>query len=207
MLRKRKFLGVLVVAALAISAFGASAASASAATEFRAAVSPVKITADQTTTNVFTVDGTKVECTTAHFATLVEIAAPSLTAEVHPEYSGCTAFGFVGASVTTTGCNYNLHAAGTVDIVCSAGNSIKISASTCKAEVASQTGLSSIGYTNNEGGTVTVAPNVSGITVKKTEDGFLCPLNGTGTVTNGTYTGAVKATGTHLGAADAISVS
>ena len=116
MSKKRKVLGVLVVAALAISAFGASASGASAATEFRAATSPVKVTADQTTTNVFTVDGTEVKCTTAHFATEGEIAAPSATLLVHPEYSGCTAFGFVGATVKTTGCNYNLHAAGSVDI-------------------------------------------------------------------------------------------
>ncbi len=208
MSKKRKVVGLLVVAALAISAFGASASGASAATEFRAATSPVKITADQTTTNVFSVDGTKVECTTAHFATEGEIAAPSTTLLVHPEYSGCTAFGFVGATVKTTGCNYNLHAAGTVDIVCSSGNSIKIEAATCKAEVGSQSGLSSIAYTNsNPLATVTVTPNVSKIKVTKTEDGFLCPLNGTGTVENGTYTGAVKASGTHAGVADVISVS
>ena len=51
-----------------------------------------------------------------------------------------------------------------------------------------------------------MTPNVSKIKVTKTEDGFLCPLNGTGTVENGTYT-HVEASGTHLGAADVISVS
>jgi hypothetical protein len=205
MLRKRKFLGVLIVAALAISALGVSAASASAA-EFHAAESPVKITADQTKTNVFTVDGTKVECTTAHFVSGL-IAAPSPTAEVHPEYSGCTAFGFVGATVNTESCNYVLHASGSVDIVCPTGQSIKITASTCAVEVGSQSGLTSIAYTNS-GNNVIVTPNVSGITATKTKDGFLCPLNGTGTVTNGTYTGAVEAKGTNSsGQPDAISVS
>ena len=202
---KREICGLMLAVALTISAFGASAASALAATEFRAATSPVKITADQTTTNVFTVDGTKVECTTAHFQTEGEIASPSATLLVHPEYSGCTEFGFIGTTIRTTGCNYNLHAAGTVDIVCSTGNSIKIEAATCKAEVGSQSGLSSIAYTNSSPlATVTVTPNVGKIKVTKTEDGFLCPLNGTGTVENGSYTGASKASGTHLGAADVI---
>ncbi len=202
---KREICGVMLAVALTVSVFGASADSALAATEFRAATSPVKISADQTTTNVFSVDGTKVECTTAHFATEGEIASPSPTILVHPEYSGCTEFGFIGTTIDTIGCNYNLHAAGTVDIVCSSGNSIKIEAATCKAEVGSQSGLSSIAYANsNPLATVTVTPNISKIKVTKTEDGFLCPLNGTGTVENGTYTGAIKASGTHGGAADVI---
>jgi hypothetical protein len=202
MLARRHLISVL---AAVFAASILSSASASAA-EFHAAESPVRITADQTKTNVLSIDGTKVECSTAHFESGL-IAIPSPTIEVHPTYSGCTEFGFVGTTINTESCNFVNHASGTVDVVCPPGQSIKLTASTCAVEIGSQTGLGSISYTNS-GNNIIMTPNISGITMVKTKDGFLCPLNGTGTVTNGTYTGAIEAKGTNAaGEVDALAVS
>ena len=56
------------------------------------------------------------------------------TVVVHPEYSGCKAFTFLNATVTTTGCTYTLNAAGT-----------------CEATVGVQGPLSGISYENLTG--------------------------------------------------------
>jgi len=211
--RNLKIVGLALVAVLAMSAW--ATASASAFTKFASVGNVnVAVTADQEASaqHVFTVDSATVKCTTAHFATMGEVTSPAATIEVHPEYSGCTAFGFVNASVETKGCDYVLHASGTVDIVQGAGtetcNRILVHGGTCTVEIkpiAANTGLGTASYENLTGGKVKILANVSGITVNKTEDGVLCPLSGTGPGT-GTYKGNTIASGTHLGSAVGIKV-
>ncbi|MEZ5076453.1 MAG: hypothetical protein R2725_03310 [Solirubrobacterales bacterium] len=197
-------LGLALVAALA---FGAVLASAASANEFTAEAESVEVTADQTEEgqHVFSVEGSEVKCNTAHFATEGEVAAPAESLEVHPEYGGCTAFGFVGSTIDTEGCNYVLNAGstktsgdtydGNIDLICSESAVIKVTAGTCEAQIGSQEGLTEIMYTNLTGsGEVEVEANVTGIAVNKTKDGFLCPLSGTGEAT-GTYTGDTVASG------------
>jgi hypothetical protein len=194
MIRNLKSLGLALVAVLAMSAFVASAASA--APEFTASAYPATSTGSNTKgSEAFTLDGTSVLCD-SHFASH-SLAAANSTLTVTPTYSNCEAFGFLNATVNTEGCTYVFHAtervsAGVynhhVDVVCPTGKSIKIEAGTCKAEVKAQNGRTTV-KTTNSGGSVTVQPNTS-VSTTVTQDGFGCPLAGTGT-RNGTYHGHV----------------
>ena len=212
MIRSFRTLGLALVAVFAMSAVVASAASAST---FHAAKYPVTLSGSQSSTHVFSASGTSVSCEKATFAG--EASADSSAVTIHPSYSGCTAFGFVGATVNTEECNYVFHSgattneaeqiyAGTTDITCPTGQSIKITASTCALEVKAQTGLSSVSLDNNANGTETVGANVEKIANTVTKDGFLCPLKGTGNFTDGKYTGNTEVKGTNGGNADAIEV-
>jgi hypothetical protein len=68
-----------------------------------------------------------------------------------------------------------------VDIVCPAGKGpVTIKAANCHVDIPAQTGLKNVKTTNLAGGTVTVQPEVSNITINVTEDGFGCPFPGTG---------------------------
>jgi hypothetical protein len=221
MIRKLQVLGLAVVAVLAMSALGASAAQA--APEFTCSAYPCTATGSNTLGNEkFTTEAGTVECD-SHF--LVErmrtakeveegktpdLLGPSPTVTVTPTYTGCTAFGFLNATVNVEGCDYIFHAteaveAGKVykhhvDVHCPANQSIKIVAGTCRAEVTGKTktetqaavnqGLTTVTTTNLAGGSVTVQPNVANIDMHVTQDGFGCPFNGTGTKF-GTYHGDV----------------
>jgi hypothetical protein len=111
------------------------------------------VTGSQTgaTKNILTVPSAgSVECTTANFhGSQPNGTSTDLT--IHPTYSGCSAFGFASAHVTTTGCDYTLTAPtesggkthAKADIACSAGNSIRITptvagVSACTVTIGSQ---------------------------------------------------------------------
>jgi hypothetical protein len=195
MIRNLKSLGLALVAVLAMSAFVASAASA--APEFTASAYPATSTGSNTKgSEAFTLDGTSVLCDSHFVSNKLEAANSTLT--VSPTYTNCEAFGFISADVTVEGCTYVFHAtelvsAGVynhhVDVVCPTGKSIKIEAGTCVAEVKAQTNRTTVKTTNLKDGTVTVEPNVS-VSTTVTNDGFGCPLAGTGT-RNATYHGDV----------------
>lgn len=196
MIRNIKALSLALVAVFAMSAVAAAGASAA---EFTAETSPVSVTAEQTAgaQHVFSVDGTEVKCTTAKFATAGTVEAPATSITVHPTYAGCTAFGFLEASVKTTGCDYKLFAAGGINVVCEGSNQIVISAASCEAKVPAQEIASGLSYVNEGGSpsTVKVQAALSGtVLTNKTKDGFLCPLKGTGEVF-GSYSGDTLAKG------------
>jgi hypothetical protein len=220
MFRNLKVLGLALIAVLAMSVVAASAAQAEPTIELGAATADIE--GEQTATHTFTVDGSSIECTTAKF-TSTSVANGSTWVTAHPEYSGCTAFGFLNSSVTTTGCNYEAMAngaegaemnfAGELKVVCSGTSKIVIKAPAsvpvCEAEVGSQTIAATGGgmtWTNN-----TVSPmdvilknNKTPVAVTKTKDGFACPFSGTG-ATTGTYSGtttfrAYKAGSSHTAA-------
>jgi hypothetical protein len=201
-MRNLKALGLALIAVLAMSAVVASAAQA--VPQFTASVYPATATGANTKgSEAFTLDGTSVLCD-SHF--LVEtynttngtaLHAPASTVTVTPKYSNCEAFGFLNATVNMEGCDYVFHAteqvsAGVynhhVDVVCPTGKSIKIEAASCRAEVKPQNGRTTV-KTTNSGGAVTVQPNVT-VSTTVTNDGFGCPLAGTGT-RNATYHGHV----------------
>jgi hypothetical protein len=206
---KFKALGLALLAVVAVSALGASAAQA----EPQYTCSTYGCTATGSNTKgseVFTTEAGKVECD-SHF--LVEklngknedIPAATSTVTVTPTYTGCEAFGFLSATVTTTGCDYVFTATEKVsatvyrhhvNVVCEAGKSIKISAAggLCQAEIKAQNELTTVDTTNiSEGGVgkLTVEPTVNGVAYTVTNDGFGCPFNGTGNKTDGKYTGHV----------------
>jgi hypothetical protein len=216
MIRNLKVLGLAIGAVLALSAVMASAAMA--VPSFTASSYPASITGSNTKGGeVFSTEGGKVECN-SHFVSHSQGEASS-TLSVTPTYTSCEAFGFLSATVNTEECKYVFHATEQVssgvyrhhvDVDCPAGQSIKITASTCKAEVKGVTkvthtegekevvtvapineGLTTVKTTNLAGGSVTVQPEVSNIAYTVTQDGFLCPFGGTGNKTDGTYTGDV----------------
>jgi len=208
MIRNLKVLGLAVVAVLALTAMMASAASAAS---YTASSYPATATGANTKgSEVFTTEGGKVECD-SHFEGSLNAASSTLT--VTPKYTSCEAFGFLEATVNMEGCDYLFHATSTtttdVDVVCPAGKSIKITAGTCKVEIKGvvevthkegekvvvtvagiNQGLKSVG-TSSPFPNVIAKPNVTGIAYTVTQDGFLCPFNGTGNKTGATYTGEV----------------
>jgi hypothetical protein len=190
-------LGIALVAVLALSAVAASAASAA---EFKATSSPVNLLAGQDTTHTFTTDGSAVTCETATFSEN-GVKAPSKTVAITPSYSGCTAFGFVGAKVEMKGCKYeflepNASLVGNVKLLCGANKArifASVLGSTCEVLIgeSGNTNLSKVTYKNEATSptTVKVTAAVTGITAEKTKDTGICPLKGTGTVTNAEYSG------------------
>jgi hypothetical protein len=191
MIRNLKVLALAVGAVLALTAMMASAASAA---QYTASEYPANATGSNTKgSEVFTTEGGKVECD-SHFETKEAIAEPTATITITAHYTNCEAFGFLSATVNMEGCHYHFtlqsNSSNTVDVICPAGQSIKITASSCKVEIKGQTGLNSVPVSTS-GSSVLAKPNVSGIAYTVTQDGFLCPFSGTGNKTGATYTGEV----------------
>ena len=173
MIRNFKVLGLALVAAFAMSAVVASAASA----QFTSNSYPTTVTAvSELGNDVFTVDGTSVECK-SHFEGTAAEATTKIT--ITPTYTNCKAFGFLSATVAMNGCDFVFHSNGEVDVECPTGKNIVITASSCEVDVGTQTGLESVALSNN-GNHIDAQANVGEITANVTKDGFLCPLNGTG---------------------------
>ena len=158
------------------------------------------------TNDVLTVDGSNVTCNTVTYKANSETGNGSTNVELHPEYGGCVAFGFTGASITTTNCNFRSMARGTETTMVWSGElqiacgetpiTINAGSGTCVATVGSQTMSSNINLSNmtvsnmeNEnGGSITLEATNASVAVTKNVDGFGCPFNGKG-ATTGTYNG------------------
>jgi hypothetical protein len=194
MSRNLKTLGLAVVAVLAMNVMVASVASA--ANEFHSAGAPATITGSQKSTNAFHVPGAgTVHCTSATFhSTMSNTTATELT--VHPTYSGCTAFGFANAHVSTTGCDYTITQPSSLKsamhVVCSGANLIRITptflTSVCTVTVGSQSPAGNVSFKNEAGGKVLVTSNVTGIS-------HSAGCAATAGAKDGTYTGTVLTQG------------
>ena len=180
--RKLKTLGLVLASVLALVALTASNASAAF---FVSAVHPQTINGSQTTSHVFTTNAGTVNCKKATFSgTTGEYIAETQT--LTPDYSECTAFGFINVPVHENGCAYVFNAGGTTEVECPEGKKIEITAPFCTTTVGPQHFSSGMSYSNNAGETDIVAStNISGIS-----------YNECGTSrTNGTYTGGTTVTG------------
>jgi hypothetical protein len=221
MTRSIKTLGLALVAVLAMGALVASAAQAAPTLEIEGG-GEAELMGTQVGTQVFSVDGSSVECEVANFEPVGQTTSGATWGRLHPVYSECTAFGFVGATVTTTGCDYEAMATGTateiggmknyasgeIKVVCETGKTITISGGGCKATVGSQTISSGIEFTNTAHETapkmdVDIITHEAPVATTKTEDGIFCPFNGTG-ATTGKITGtttidATRPKGTTIG--------
>jgi hypothetical protein len=208
----RKLIPLLLGVVALVAAFASSAQ----ASTFTAGKYPATIAGTQVGQHVFSIENNlTVKCQGATFHGT--LSAASSTAQLHPTYTVCSAFGFLEATINSAGCDYLFHAgsevaadkhAGTVDIVCSAGASIVIAASTCEVSVPAQTGLGSSNIENNTNpNDATATGSLTGIKYTKTKDGFLCPFAGTGTKTDGGYAGTATATATSGGVQVGISAS
>jgi hypothetical protein len=189
-----------VAVALVLTASAAPAAQA--VPVFRAAEYPVTIQGTSEGTAKITLgaadDFSTVECSTSTLHG--SLAAESTTLTLHPTFSGCKAFGFLEATVNTEECSFLLHATEKSatdvyrahwDIPCPAGKSIKVSASTCRAEIKGQNGITSVEITDMTSANppdVTMSFTSTEISYPVTQDGFLCPLTSTGAKTGATLT-------------------
>jgi len=169
---------------------------------------PATIQGSSTASQKFSTEAGSVECKVSSFHALVsegEKDPSKLT--VTPEYKECKATFGVAATVAMEGCTYVFHMVEKVstdnyhadtDISCPAGQSIKITAGTCKAEIKSQTARETTDFVDDTEATpkkdVTMRPTLSGIAYTVTQDGVLCPFNGTGEKTGGAYTSAENIT-------------
>jgi len=196
MIRTLKGLGLAFIAVLAMSALGSTAANASV--EFTCSAYPCSATGSTTLgSEQLTTEAGLIRCA-GHFVVekqgggdlTGQATAVTLTANYDAAPESCKAFGFLSATVDTMSCDYVFHptekvSAGVykhhVDVNCTtAGDAITISASTCKASVPAQTGLTTVKTTNLADGSVTVQPELFGITLNVTQDGIGCPFSGTG---------------------------
>lgn len=190
-----KKLGLVAVAALALAAFTGVASAAAA--EFHSSAGSATLSGTKMTEHVFTTQGEKVTCETANFSGTGAESGTSATQEMHPEYSGCSAFGF-NATVNTAGCQYNFHAeGGTVDLKsCTSGNvvitvSIPFIAK-CVVNVKNQNGINGQEYVNATPTKVEVVTNSTNISSNVVTSTGACPLElGEGT---STYTGTSTVT-------------
>jgi hypothetical protein len=198
-----KMLGVAVVAVLAM-AISASAASA-AKFKIEGTTAPFTLKAEQVAAenHVFTIEGgLTTKCKKASFEGTVGAKEVS-TVEVTPVYSECTAFG-LSATVNMHSCKYKFLEptgaaspfSGKLNVACGS-EPATIVAGTCEVTVSSQENLGTLTYKNEATTpkTVLVEANVTGLKYTKVKDGFLCPLNGTGTKEDGTYAGNTTAKG------------
>jgi hypothetical protein len=194
MTRKIRTLCLALVAVFAISAMTAAAAQAGKfMTEENATA---KVRGEQSGTSTFTVDGSEISCKSAKVESPSAISFPAESITLHGTYSECTAFGFVEATVNTTGCNYIAKAgekvgegefSGTVELSCEAGKKIIITAGTCEVTISGPQS-----FTTGVLGTFSRNPSIwhilthlifGGVKVNRVKDGFLCPLKGTGETT------------------------
>jgi hypothetical protein len=196
---KFKSLSLALMAVLAMTSLAAAGAQAA---EFHSEKENTTFTGGQTSGHVFTTNAGTVTCTEAEFSGN-QAAKTVGTVQVTPEYDDCTAFGFLGATVDEKSCTYTFNATGPplhggVTIDCSGSDKITVSVFGCTVTVGPQT-VGTVAYTNTGSGssrTVDVKAEVSGLTY--TQSGFLC--GGSGTFSNGTYTGDTEMKGSSGGA-------
>lgn len=210
-----KALSLLLTAMLAMAAV--IAATAQAAPKFTLSdtagdtVNTATFTSTPTEGNhKLTIDGSSLECGNVEGSGNIEDGATNVT--IHTAYSECNAFGFLSATVNTSNCNYRMMAnaetsagvfADELEVVCTAGTSITITAGTCEAKINGGTVINTGGnitnVTSNEHMHLKLHHTNSQTPVQKTKDGFGCPFNGTGNTTgtlNGTTTMKAYATAT-----------
>lgn len=196
--RARRSLLALPIAALAAAAVAAPAATAS---EFTAGGYEAFTFGLQDETIVFHTNGGEAVCSTAELEGTMDQASSTLG--LHPVFSGCKAFGFLSATVETTGCGFTYHAGdevstglweGTLDVFCAGGSTITITAATCQVKIEAQSGLDGPQFANLGSGVLAIGQYVPDVVYNITNNGLLCPLSGTGNTSDGEYTGTAQVT-------------
>lgn len=183
------------------------AAAPASAIEYKASSYPARAIAAQVGQTSMTIDGSTVACSSAFFKSN-EYAAATTSLTLKAEYAGCTAFGFVTATVQMNSCDYTAEEptklgadkyTATVSVKCTtAGDKIRITASTafgaCEVEIGAQGPIQHLVLTNDTAsGKVPFQVTLSGINAKVVKDTGICPLAGTGERTNVTTVGEFKA--------------
>jgi hypothetical protein len=182
-----------------IAAICVVAAPASATTLVQAEDYPSEVIGESTNSHVFVAeDELKVTCKHASFSGT--LSGPEEVLLVTPTYTECTGLG-LSATVAANGCKYELrggeeagegHFHGTTGVSCPAEKQITIAVATCEIQIPTQSGHSEVEFideTKESKSDIAEKWNVKELKYTKAKDGFLCPLTGTGSKTDGTYQG------------------
>jgi hypothetical protein len=138
----------ILMAITVLATMAVCASSASAAVEFHTSSPGAAIGSEATgTPEAFKVQGSEASCKTAKWKGTFPEAKSSPSLELHPEYSGCKAFGFPEATVNTAGCQEKFYAAtGAFDLSSCTSGGILITAGDesgkCVVEIPDQAGIS-----------------------------------------------------------------
>ncbi|HST70661.1 MAG TPA: hypothetical protein VLI94_13520 [Solirubrobacterales bacterium] len=193
MIRRFKMLGAALCALCSLCAVIASTA---AAVSYTASSYPTTLTGESAKGNdTITTEAGTIECKVHFEATLTE-ASTQLT--VKTKYTGCSAFGFLEATVSTGDCHRTwteptttggnqLHGK-ELHERCTGPSPMTIHAGNCKITIGEQTLGGTVHITNTAAGDMTTRTAATGIAYTVTQDGFLCPFNGTGAKTGATHT-------------------
>lgn len=198
---------VAMIAALVTFAISMAAASASETTAFTAAEYPAFVSGEPISTTLDFESGLSAECTEAGFAG--EMAEATSALALGGGFGSCTAFGSAEGSIETNGCEFVLQPgsgsgdefSGSFDVACPTGQKIVVKGGNCEVQIGSQTGLGPVGYDELTAAEPEEANEVeasfemeaaSGFTYAKTLDGVSCPLAGTGTKSDGVFSGGMK---------------
>lgn len=173
--------GYLAGAVIGLAALG-FAPSASGAF-FHAPVPPelIEVKGQSSASTVFTFEGLQTATCKSGSFNSERIGSGTFSGlTVSPSLSECTAFG-LSASVASNGCTWTLGSNGSWGMNCPIGKVMTITAGTCEVQLGSQLS-GEMEYTNQSGSPIWTQAKaaVSSVEYKKTKDGFLCPLNGTG---------------------------
>jgi hypothetical protein len=200
MIRNLKVLGLALVAMLSMAAMTASAASASPTFT---TTNGATITGEEVGNVKFTVTGREVFCKDSTY-TGTAPAASFNSVTVTPSYKECEAPP-VTATITGFGageCDFVLRSTGTADLDCAAGKEVTVDAASCVTHIPPQDGLGVITYDTGTAPSgkkdLTLTINITKIEETHT-DGFLCPLEGSGTTKTAVLEGTVTATATFAG--------
>jgi hypothetical protein len=179
MKRKLKPLG------LAIAAFSGSASAA----EFHGESAHTLISGSAIGDHVFTFSAGNARCTESTASGTQTTGVTSSEITITPKYGGCTAFGFIGATIDVNGCDYRFtpNANPYLHITCGE-KPIEVTTPTCVVTVGSQTVNSGVSYINGGAGTtrdITVKIALAGLAYTQHNKAFPnCP-GGAGGFANG----------------------
>ncbi|HEV2789664.1 MAG TPA: hypothetical protein VGV69_00005 [Solirubrobacterales bacterium] len=186
---------------LALGGTGAGRASAAEAPNFfTAADYPVSISGSSDEGEEWTLDGHPIACDDASFTGAADKDA--ITMRLTPAYGGCTAFGFP-ATVAMNGCDYLLELwpgsihGGSVELSCPQGKEVTVETEfgLCSARILPHQKEASFEAADAHP-RIGLNLSVSNITADLRDlGGFLCPLTGRKTVTDGFYIGSATLSG------------
>jgi len=210
MIRKSKFLGPVLIVALAMCSFAVSAASGDVITSESGSVTTVSGLEEGA--DVWKFHAGELKCTTVSYAGSFSSGASSVL--VTPAYSGCTTAG-LAAAIDMNGCQYRVNMTsgtsteGSIDIVCIGSNEITVTAppigtKKCIKHIPAQTDLTALTGTNVGSGTtreITLDINITNMKYSQTagtaETGNCTTADNT---TGGIWTGKAIFTGSVTGA-------
>jgi hypothetical protein len=201
MTQKLKILSLSGLALLTMATYTSAGASAA---EFHSELAHTELRATNETPFELTVNAGTVKCITAHFTGTMAVATTS-TIELTPQFTECTAFGFVSTTVDHNGCNLVFHTEpgtenqeGRASITCPVEKAITVTAFNCWVTIGSQGPLSTFTYTNKNSGRdrdITIDFHLT--SVKYTQQSKSFPGCSNGTFTNASVFGAATLEGYH----------